>query len=97
MPTVLFSFKKLANGRIMFHGFTADLKGAAEVDLKTHAGGCPDLGPAFRAGQTIEFARKVSYLPEFDGDALEEWLDQEFLLEEAALDEVIDTEPEQGG
>jgi hypothetical protein len=94
MPTVLFSFKKLANGRIMFHGTMADTKGLAEADLKAHAGGCPDFGPAFRANETIEFAREVGFLPAFDGDALEEWLDDELgVPEEDAEDEIIDLEP----
>jgi hypothetical protein len=97
MPsTVLFSFKKLANGRIMFHGTMADAKHAAEADLKAHASGCPDFGPAFRAGDTIEFAREVGYLPAFDGDAIEAWLDEELgIPEEDAEDEVIDLEPEE--
>jgi hypothetical protein len=93
MPTVLFSFKKLANGHVMFHGTMADTKHAAESDLKAHAGGCPDFGPAFRAGQTIEFARAVAYLPAFDGDAIEAWLDEELgVPEEDAEDEIIDLE-----
>jgi hypothetical protein len=91
MPTVLFSFKRLANGRIMFHGTTAPTKELAEADLKAHAGGCPDFGPAFRAGDTIEFAREVESLPEFHGDDLEEWLDS--ILNEQLTepeDDVID-------
>jgi hypothetical protein len=87
MATVLFSFKRLANGRVMFHGFTASSQPAAEADLKAHAEGCPDFGPAFRADQTIEIAREVETLPEFDGDDLEEWL--ESLLGEAE-DDVLD-------
>jgi hypothetical protein len=92
MPTALFSFKQLANGRVMFHGTLAPTKNLAESDLKDHAGGCPDFGPAFRAGETVEFAREVDYLPEFNGDALEEWLDELLLTEEEAEDDedVID-------
>ena len=95
MPIVLFSFKKLANGHVMFHGTMADAKHMAEADLKTHAGGCQDFGPAFRAGDTIEFAREVTYLPQFDGDEIEEWLDG-LLNDELpdAEDEIIDLEPE---
>jgi len=90
MPTVLFSFKRLANGRIMFHGTMAATKGQAESDLATHAGGCPDFGPAFRANQTIEFARAVETLPNFDGDELEAWLDELLGSAEESEDDVID-------
>ena len=76
MPTVLFSFKKLANGHMMFHGFTGPAQPAAEADMKAHAEGCPDFGPAFRADQTIEIVREVESLPDFDGDELEEWLEE---------------------
>lgn len=93
MPTALFSFKRLANGHIMFHGFTAPSQGSAETDLQGHAQGCPDFGSAYRADQTIEFAREVDSLPEFNGDAIEEWLD-ELLGEEADEDEPIDMVPE---
>jgi hypothetical protein len=92
ISTVLFSFKRLADGGIMFHGTMRPTKGAAEADLKAHAGGCPDFGPAFRAGDTIEFAREVSYLPQFNGDDLEEWLD-ELIGETEEEDDVIDLEP----
>jgi hypothetical protein len=88
LPTVLFSFKRLANGHIMFHGFTAPAKTSAEADLKVHAGGCPDFGPAFRAGDTIEFAREVESLPEFDGDELEDWLDQYFASDESEVEPI---------
>jgi hypothetical protein len=92
MPTALFSFKKLANGRIMFHGFLAPSQPAAEADMKAHAEGCPDFGPAFRAGDTIEFDREVESLPSFDGDEIEEWLDE--LLGEESEGDVIDMAPE---
>jgi hypothetical protein len=93
MPIVLFSFKQLADGAIMFHGFMRPAKARAEADLKAHAGGCPDFGPAFRANQTIEFAREVETLPSFDGDELEEWLEQFFGADEAE-DDAIEMEPE---
>jgi hypothetical protein len=97
MATVLFSFKKLSNGRVMFHGTMADTKATAEADLKTHASGCPDFGPAFRANETIEFAREVAYLPAFDGYAIEDWLDEELgVPEEDAEDDVIDVDLEDG-
>ena len=64
-------------------------KGRAEADLKMHAGGCPDFGPAFRANETIEFAREVESLPSFDGDELEEWLEEHFGADEAE-DDAID-------
>ena len=94
MATVLFSFKKLANGRIMFHGFTGPSQPSAEADLKAHAEGCPDFGPAFRADQTIEIVREVESLPEFDGDDLEEWLEA-LLGEEEDDGDVIDVDPEE--
>jgi hypothetical protein len=94
MPTVLFSFKKLANGRIMFHGFTGPSLPSAEADLKAHAEGCPDFGPAFRADQTIEIVREVETLPEFDGDDLEEWLEA-LQGEEEDDGDVIDIDPEE--
>jgi hypothetical protein len=94
MPIVLFSFKQLADGAIMFHGFMRPAKGRAEADLKAHAGGCPDFGPAFRANETIEFAREVESLPSFDGDAIEEWL-EEFFGEDEVEDDVIDLVPDE--
>ncbi len=93
MPTALFSFKRLANGRVMFHGFLAPSQTAAEADMKAHAEGCPDFGPAFRADQTIEIPQEVETLPEFDGDDLEEWLEQ-FFGESEDDGDVIDMEPE---
>lgn len=90
MATVIFSFKRFADGGIMFHGFMRPAKHVAEADMKAHAGGCPDFGPAFRAGDTIEFSREVDYLPDFDGDALEEWLEELLGEGDEAADEVID-------
>lgn len=81
MPTLLLSFKKLENGHILLHGFLAPSQPAAEADMKAHAEGCPDFGPAFRGGKTIEFDREVDRLPEFDGDDLEEWIDEKLVLE----------------
>jgi hypothetical protein len=91
MAMVIFSFKRFPDGGIMFHGFMRPAKHTAEADMKAHAGGCPDFGPAFRAGDTIEFSREVDYLPDFEGDALEEWLDELLAGEgDEAEDEAID-------
>ena len=92
MATALFSFKKLSNGRVMFHGFLAPSQATAEADMKAHAEGCPDFGPAFRADQTIEIVQEVESLPDFDGDDLEEWLAEYF--GETEDDDVIDMVPE---
>jgi len=76
MPTMLLSFKKNSNGRVMFHGFTAPNDSEAEKDLKGHAGVCPQFGPAHRAGETIDVAVEIDELPEFDEDSIQEWIDE---------------------
>jgi hypothetical protein len=94
MATVLFSFKKLANGRIMFHGFTGPSQPTAESDMEAHFEGCQASREAFVSGNTIEFVREVEALPSFDGDEIEEWLEA-LLGEEEDDGDVIDVDPEE--
>jgi hypothetical protein len=99
MPnTAVFSFKIEPDGTISIaHVFFGATKAAAEALLRQHAEICPKFGPAWRTNQTIEFAREIDSLPPTDGDALEEWLDDEFFSGEAddAEDDVIEMEPEE--
>jgi hypothetical protein len=76
MPTLLLSFKKTSNGRVMFHGFTAPTDREAEKDLAGHAAACPEFGPAHRAGETIDVLMEIDSLPKFDESAIEEWIDE---------------------
>lgn len=96
MPTMLLSFKKNSNGRIMFHGFTAPGERDAEKDLEGHAGICPQFGPAHRNGETIDVAVDVDELPEFDEESIQEWLDELLGLEgdEEEDDDVEDDDEE---
>jgi hypothetical protein len=97
MPTAVFSFKiEHRDGAVTVgHIFFGATKHAAEAQMRQHAEICPKYGPAFRGGETIEFAREIAELPPADGDELEDWLD-ELLSGEAdeAEDEPIEMEPE---
>ena len=75
MPTVLYSFKKDRNGRIILHGFCAPNAKEAEKMLAEHAAACPQFGPAHREGQTIDIAVDIDELPEFEESSLEEFLE----------------------
>lgn len=96
MPnTAVFSFKIEPDGSVAIaHVFFGATKAAAEALMRHHAEICPKYGPAFRGGETIEFAREITQLPPADGDELEEWLDSLIDNEEDAEDEPIDMEPE---
>jgi hypothetical protein len=87
----LLSFQIDHNRQVhLAHIFFAPTKAAAEAELRQHAEACPKFGPAFRANETIEFAREIDSLPPADGDELEQWLDDELLLaSEDAEDDVI--------
>ena len=87
MPTVLYSFKKDRNGRIIVHGFMAPNATEADKMLQEHATHCPQFGPAHREGHTIDIAVDVDQLPEFEEGSLEEFL-------ELDDDEEEDDEPE---
>jgi hypothetical protein len=90
MPTALFSFKIDPDSQVrVLHVFFGETKAAAEADLRAHAEACPKFGPAWRANQTIEYAREVPELPPSDGDELEEWLDEILADAEDAEDEDI--------
>jgi hypothetical protein len=95
MPTAVFSFKPpLVDGTLLVHIAISPTKSKADAALRGHADVCPQYGPPFHAGQTIEFDREVADIPSFDGDELEEWL-EDFLGEsEEADDEPIDVDPE---
>lgn len=93
MPTAVFSFKQLDDGSILIHTVVSPQKATADKHLKQHADICPQFGPAFHANQTIEFAREVDYIPHFNGDDLDAWLDEHMAADEAE-DEQIEMEPE---
>ncbi len=97
MSIALFSFKVDPDGRVRIaHVFFGPTKSAVEAELLQHAEVCPKFGPAYKANQTIEYAREIVDLPPSDGDELEEWLDE--LLgesEEEAEDDVIDVSAEE--
>jgi hypothetical protein len=96
MATAVFSFKVDADGKVtMAHVFFGSTKHAAEAEMRGHAEICPKYGPAFRANETIEFAREIDALPPADGDELEEWLDAVFGEADEAEDEVIEMEREE--
>jgi hypothetical protein len=77
MATAVFSFKVDADGKVTIaHVFFGATKTAAEAGMRHHAEICPKYGPAFRSGETIEFAREIAELPPADGDDLEDWLDE---------------------
>ena len=94
MATAVFSFKRLDDGSILIHAVVSPRQPTADKHLAEHAGICPAYGPAFRAGETVEFAREVDYVPHFNGYDLEAWLD-ELLSSEAdeAEDDPIDMVP----
>ena len=93
MPTAVFSFKPpLADGTLLVHVAISPTKPRADAALQSHADVCPQYGPVFNAGGTIEFEREVETLPSFDGDALEEWLAE--LLGEDEEEDAIDVVPE---
>jgi len=96
MATAVFSFKVDPDGKVTIaHVFFGATKTAAESEMRQHAEICPKYGPAFRANQTIEFAREIDVLPPADGDELEEWLDALIDNDEDAEDEPIEMEPEE--
>src|SRR5882724_7762970 len=78
MPTLLLSFKKISDSEILIHGTLAPNAGRAAKMMEDHAGICPKFGPARKAGETIEEEIDVDAIPEFDADAIGEWLDVEF-------------------
>jgi hypothetical protein len=98
MPAVLYSFRKLSSGRIMFHGFIAPNGKQAAADLAAHADMCPQFGPAHKAGNTIDIEVETDEIPEYEEASLEEFLEldseddeDEEDDEEEAADEEDDT------
>jgi hypothetical protein len=92
MPTILLSFKIDSDRKVrMLHGFFGNTQAEAEEHLKAHAAGCPDFGPAYRADQTVEFPIEIEEIPEGNGDAIEDWLDEFRSFDDAEDDDdVID-------
>jgi len=88
MPTLLLSFKRISDSEILIHGTLAPNAGRAAKMMEEHAGICPKFGPAHKAGETIEQEIDVDEIPEFDEDAIGEWLDIEFGFDEE--DEDVD-------
>jgi len=91
MPTLLLSFKRLSDSRILIHGVLAPNDTAAEKELEGHARACPQFGPAFKAQQTIEQTIEIDTIPVFDEESIGEWVDEMFGLEGGEEDE--DEEP----
>jgi hypothetical protein len=96
LPILLISFKKVpGSGGLILHGFLAANEAAAEKMQQAHAAICPQYGPALDQGNTIDSSIEVDEIPEFDGDAIDRWLDDMFSLEdEEDGDEPEDGEPE---
>src|SRR5256885_7048652 len=78
MPTLLLSFKRLSDSEILIHGTLAPNAARASKMMEDHAGICPKFGPARKAGETIEEEIDVDAIPEFEAEAIGEWLDVEF-------------------
>jgi hypothetical protein len=89
----LHSFKLDRDGVIrvehVFHGAT---EAEAQKLLEAHAAHCPEYGPAYRAGETIEIPVETDELPEGE-EATEEAL-EEFLDLDVTEDEEDEEEPE---
>ena len=98
MPILLLSFKRNSDSSIVIHGFLTPNEKTSEKELQAHAGACPKFGPEFRAGNTIEQVIDVDSIPEFDEDAIGEWLDDEFGIgdeDEEPEEETEEQEPEE--
>jgi hypothetical protein len=94
MPTLLLSFKRVSDSEILIHGMLAPNDRRAARMLEEHAGICPSFGPVFKAGDTIEETVEVNIIPEFDREAIGEWIDTE-LLGEVEDEEEDDEEDEE--
>jgi hypothetical protein len=78
MAIALHSFKVDSDGTVrMEHVFYAATESAAKKLLEAHAQGCPDFGPAHKAGDTIEIAEEIDTMPPADEDELHDFLDLE--------------------
>lgn len=97
VPNLLLSFKRIqGDSRILIHGFLSPNETQSEKDLEDHARDCPKFGPAYRNEETIEHSVTVDEIPEFDEDAIGEWLDELFGLEGGEETEE-EEEPEEEG
>ena len=81
MATLLLSFKRNADSRILIHGTLTPNEKVSESEMADHAALCPRFGPARKAGETIEVLIDVDNIPEFDEEAIYEWVDDVFGLE----------------
>jgi hypothetical protein len=80
MPILKLSFKE-AEGGLLLHGFLAK-PAAAEKMQKAHAEICPQYGPAFKEGETIEEEIEIEKIPDFDADSIAEWVEDLFCLDD---------------
>lgn len=94
MPTLLLSFKRNSDSRLLIHGTLAPNEKQAEAEMHGHALICPKFGPARKNGETIEMAIDVDDIPEFTEEAINEWVDDLFCLESEDEEEEEEDEEE---
>jgi hypothetical protein len=78
MPTLLLSFKRGDRGEILIHGTLAPSETRAAAMMQEHADICPKFGPAFKGDETIEEEIEVESIPEFNEEAIAEWIAEVF-------------------
>lgn len=89
VPILKLSFKQ-AEGGLLIHGFLAKGDAGAAKMQTGHAEICPAYGPEFKKGNTIETELEVDDIPAFDAEAIDEWLDEMFGLDEEEDEEEIE-------
>lgn len=94
MATLKLSFKE-AEGGILFHGFMARVEKTADKMQTGHAAICPSYGPALKAGNTIENTIEIDEIPDFDAEAIDEWVAEMFGLEEDEDEETAEGEEDE--
>lgn len=82
MPTLLLSFKRSTDSRLLIHGTLAPNEKVAEREMADHAIVCPKFGPARKNGETIEMVIDVDTIPEFEEAAINDWVDDLLCLDE---------------
>jgi hypothetical protein len=81
MATLLLSFKRGDRGEILIHGTLAPTSARSAKMMEEHADICPKFGPAYKNDETIEEEIEVDSIPEFDADAIGEWVAEMFEAE----------------
>lgn len=79
MPILLLSFKRISDSEILIHGALTPNAARSLKLMEQHASDCPKFGPAYRAEETIEQELEIDNIPEFDADAIGDWIDEDLL------------------